>query len=70
MVKFPELIMQFRDRTLEMSPGGGSKFTFSPGKKSSDPPKLQGKNPRTPLNSREKIFGPPLNSREKIEGPP
>ena len=47
MVKFPELIMQFRDRTLEMSPGG-SKFTFSPGKKSSDPPKLQGKNRSTP----------------------
>ena len=37
---------------------GGTRFTFSPGKKSSD----------LPLNSREKIFGPLLNSREKIEG--
>ena len=39
---------------------GGTRFTFLPGKKSSDPPKLQGKNRGTP----------PLNSREKIEGPP
>ena len=30
----------------------------------------RGKNPWTPLISREKIFGPPLNFREKIKGPP
>ena len=27
-----------RDRTMEMCPGGGTRFTFSPGKKSRDPP--------------------------------